>query len=493
MIPVLRKEYFQVSLLLLVISIVYFMGIAPDMTWMGLAGDSPNYVSSSILFQKAFLAGYPFYIIIGWLFERLPFNDSWNLGLLSAISTIVTSYFIYLTIRMFTGKGVYPFIGLIAYPAAFLVWTQSVIPEVYTFSTMLMVMGTYFTFKGVRENQKYLYIAAAVFGLSLGTHPLVVFTIIPCIIYVRRSMKDKIITLRLILIGMIGLLSYLQVILDKSNSSFVEVGIGEKIKLTLISLDYVGGLSAIPLGPTIDRLQDVGFVLLISIGILIPFFFYIKKSWSLYKKEFIVLLVAGIGPGLVYLTGFPPQWVTYMIPFIAFISIFAGIVAKEFPYKEAGYIAVVGGLLLLGTNIIRYDIGRSIDPEPTTMRQAYEMLDNLQNDVIIYTHTWGHMSVLVDSYNKLNDARLIPVDIALRTYNREDTTSGLIFPVLEEDIVSFGDEEEDVRLLQALNPSKQIVVAFISESKKVGFDLISASLYTNRLNDVYRRDQSSIR
>ncbi len=458
------------------------------MTWMGLAGDSPNYVVSSVLFQKAFLAGYPFYIIIGWVFERLPFNDFWNLGLLSAISTVVTSYFIYLTIRLFTGKGIYPFIGLIAYPAAFLVWTQSVIPEVYTFSTMLMVMGTYFTFKGVRENEKYLYIAAAIFGLSLGTHPLVVFAIIPCIIYVRRSMRNKVLALRLTLIGMVGLLSYLQVILDKSNSSFVEVGIGEKIKLTLISLDYVGGLSAIPIGPTLDRLQDLGFVLLISIGILIPFLFYVKKSWILYKKEFIVLLVAGMGPGLVYLTGFPPQWVTYMIPFIAFISIFAGIVAKDFPYKEAGYVAVVSGLLLLGTNILRYDIGRSIDPQPTSMRRAYEKLDNLDNNVIVYTHTWGHISVLVDSYNKVNGTRLIPVDIALRSYNREDSTSGLVFPVLDDAIVKFGDEEEDVRKLQDLNPDKQIVVAFLSESKKVDFDFIPASIYTNRFNDVHRRD-----
>ncbi len=485
---VLQKEYIQVSLLLLVVSVIYFMGVAPDMTWMGLAGDSPNYVSSSVLFQKAFLAGYPFYIIVGWIFERMPFNEYWNLGLLSAISTVVTSYFIYLTIRLFTGKGIYPFIGMIAYPAAFLVWTQSVIPEVYTFSTMLMIMGTYFTFKGVREDQKYLYVAAAVFGLSLGTHPLVVFAIIPCIIDVRRSMKDKIIALRLVLIGLVGMLSYLQVILDKSNTSFVEVGIGEKIKLTLISLDYVGGLSAIPIQPTIDRFQDASIVLLLSVGILIPFFFYIRKSWGEYKKEFVVLLIAGCGPGLIYLLGFPPQWVTYMVPFIAFACIFAGIVSKEFPYKEAGYVSVTVGVLLLGTNLLRYDIGRSIDPEPTSMRRAYTQLDKLNDNVIVYTHTWGHMSVLTDTYNKLNGNRLIPVDIALRSYNREDTTIGLVFPVLDEAIVKFGEEELDVRKLQELNPNREIVVAYLNDSETVSFNLIPTFSYTNSLNDVQRRD-----
>ena len=485
---VLQKEYVQISLLLLVVSVIYFMGVAPDMTWMGLAGDSPNYVSSSVLFQKAFLAGYPFYIIIGWVFERMPFNEYWNLGLLSAISTVVTSYFIYLTIKLFTGRGIYPFIGMIAYPAAFLVWTQSVIPEVYTFSTMLMVMGTFFTFKGVRENTKFLYVAAAIFGLALGTHPLVVFAIIPCLIYVRRSMKDKIITLRLILIGMLGLLSYLQVILDKSNTSFVEVGIGEKIKLTLISLDYVGGLSAIPIQPTIDRFQDASIILLLSVGILIPFFFYMRKSFGLYKREFMVLLVAGCGPGLVYLLGFPPQWVTYMIPFIAFGCIAAGIVAKDFPYKEGAYVSVIVGVLLLGTNLLKYDIGRSIDPQPTSMRRAYTQLDNLNDNVIIYTHTWGHMSVLTDTYNKLNGNRLIPVDIALRSYNRDDPTIGLVFPVLESEIVKFGEEELDVRKLQELNPDREIVVAYLDESETVSFNIVPASIYTNSLNDVQRRD-----
>ncbi len=487
---ILGKEYVQVSLLLLLVSIVYFMGVAPDMTWMGLAGDSPNYVSSSVLFQKAFLAGYPFYIIVGWVFERMPFNEYWNLGLLSAISTVTTAYFIYLTIRLFTGKGIYPFIGMIAYPAAFLVWTQSVIPEVYTFSTMLMVMGTYFTFKGVRENTKFLYIAAVVFGLSLGTHPLVVFAIIPCLIYVRRSIKDKILTFRLILIGMLGLLSYLQVILDKSNSSFVEVGIGEKIKLTLISLDYVGGLSVIPIQPTIDRFQDAGLVLALSIGILIPFMFYMRDSIKKYRREYIVLIIAGMGPALIYLLGFPPQWVTYMIPFIAFMSIAVGIASQNFPYKEAGYVAVFAGILLLGTNLLRYDIGRSIDQEPTSMRRAYTKLDNLNDNVIVYTHTWGHMSVLTDTYNKLNGNRLIPVDIALRSYDREDSTSGLVFPVLESDIVSFGDEELDVRELQKLNPDREIMVAYLDESETVSFDFISAFDYRNSLNDVSGGDES---
>ena len=66
--------------LLVVISIVYFFGVAPDMTWMGLAGDSPDYVAASINFQRAGLGGYPLYITIGWVFETIFHKGLYSAG-----------------------------------------------------------------------------------------------------------------------------------------------------------------------------------------------------------------------------------------------------------------------------------------------------------------------------------------------------------------------------------------------------------------------------
>src|SRR3989304_10344111 len=487
------QEMHLLVLFLLGISIVYFFGIAPDMTWMGLAGDFPNYVSSSVLFQKAFLAGYPFYIMVGWVFERLPFNPYWNLGLLSAVSTMMTSIFIYLTIRLFTGRGIYPFIGLVAYPAAFIVWTQSVIPEVYTFSRMLLAVGGNFVFRGIHENRTFLYVGAVILGLSLGAHPLVVFAIVPVLVYTYKKVQDLKLFISLVLIGSLGTLSYLQVVLDNSSNSLIESGFLQKVKFTFVSLNYVGGLSLVPLWPTTDRLVDAGKVFLLSVGVIVPFLFLFKKVWWDYKGEVSVLLVAGGGPWLVYLLGFPPQWITYTVPLVAFGIVVGGIAAKYFPYKEGAYVAVLAGVILLGFNLYQYDIGRSIDPSPTSMRRAYGELDTLEAGTVVYTLPWGHMRVLVDTYNKLNSDRLVTIDIALRCCGERGTYRGVEVPRIEPEGLRYWQEGTDVKEIQRLNPDRRVVVAYIRDPKEVAFSLIPASDYYSGLNNIQRRGESSLR
>ena len=485
------QEISLVGGLLVLISVIYLFGIATDMTWMGLAGDSPNYVVSSVLFQKAFLAGYPFYITIGWVFERLPFNPYWNLGLVSALSTIVTSVFIFLIIRLFTGRGWSPFLGLVAYPAAFLVWTQSVIPEVYTFSTMLAIVGAYFVIKGGKfGGVRNFYIAAVVFGLSLGAHPLAVFTAIAGLVYVYRVTGQKFLVLKLSLVGSLGLLTYLQIVFTPSTGGIVESGLVDKVRLVVVSFNYLGGLSAVPVWATIDRVTDAIWILLVSVGVIVPLGIFGK--WTVLKeKEFIIFLIGGGIPFLIYISGFPPQWVTYMVPFLAFFIIIVGIRSQHFPYKEGLYFGIVGSLVLLGVNLYHYDIGRSLDQSPTTMRQVYDKLDGLSDGTIVYTHTWGHISVLVDTYNKFNKNRLVSVDIALRSTQIE--VKGVNTPHLDKSNPKFGEEFFDVQELLRLNPGREIYVAYISDAKKVEFDLIPASDYGNSLNSVQRRFESNVR
>ena len=155
--------------LLTLISVVYLFGVAPDMTWIGLAGDSPDYVASAVLFQKAGLGGYPLLIGLGSLFEVVlykgfGFNMYWVMGLLSAIPTVIASGYIYATVRLFGTRTLEFRIGVIngsiteimtysslpaivatlAYAGSLLVWSQSVIPEVYSITVMTMVIGTYY-------------------------------------------------------------------------------------------------------------------------------------------------------------------------------------------------------------------------------------------------------------------------------------------------------------------------------------------------------------
>ena len=161
--------------LLTLISVVYLFGVAPDMTWIGLAGDSPDYVASAVLFQKAGLGGYPLLIGLGSLFEVVlykgfGFNMYWVMGLLSAIPTVIASGYIYAAVRLYSTKSAFPAIlGTLAYAGSLLVWSQSVIPEVYSITVMFMVVGTYYLLKAYKEERpKLLYVSAFVFGLSFA-------------------------------------------------------------------------------------------------------------------------------------------------------------------------------------------------------------------------------------------------------------------------------------------------------------------------------------
>jgi len=192
------------------ITAYFIVGIAPDMTWLSQAGDQFDYVIGAENMWAVRPTGYPAYILLGWLFERLPTNPFWNLGLFSALTSVVTCIYIFLTIKFlnnstldlskvktyFEGRkgggldlsnatSVYkfqqwisqssarklaPYIGALTYASSFLVWTQSVIPEVYSLTTLVMVMAVYYALKG------RWYIAAMVLAVSVGTHHIVVFT-----------------------------------------------------------------------------------------------------------------------------------------------------------------------------------------------------------------------------------------------------------------------------------------------------------------------------
>ena len=475
--------------LLVVISIVYFFGVAPDMTWMGLAGDSPDYVSASINFHRAGLGGYPLYITIGWVFEqvfhiRLGFNPYWSLGLVSAIATVITCGYIYATIRLYCIQSVVPAVlGTLAYASSLLVWTQSVIPEVYTITVMFMVIGTYYLLGSYRYNRRnLLYVSAFIFGLSLCTHPLALFAVLPSLFYVckvRFVYRPSIISL--LLVGSIGLLPWLQFFASSPENAYAGLSTGG-LGWVLSSSGYIGGLPIFPTDTLLIRLQDFAPMITLGLCIVVPFYILgLKNLLDVEPHPTALLGTIAVIPVLLYLTSTPSQWITYIVPSVAFLAIIGGLCAGElldesrFNLKPVVMAASICGLGLLGLNLYSYDIGRSIDPLPTTMRQAYTQLDQLPSNTIVYTHTWGHIGVLLGAYNQDKDFRL----------TRIDSTKGEGYAAVRGTPPDTVEEiYRDLTDLRVGNPDREIYVAYLKDRSKVQFDFIPLSDYRHGSNDV---------
>jgi len=419
--------------------------------------------------------GYPTYILIGWLFERLPFSPFWNLGLFSALSTVGTCLFIFLTIKFLTHKSLSPYIGAAVYAGSFLVWTQSVIPITYTFTTLLAVAGTYFILK-----RKY-WTACGLLALGLGTHHLIVLAIIPLIVYVWYTERDMKLVGKLMGFGCLGFITYLQTLVFTKGGTQTNFTGNLTPMQTLYSLGFAGQL---PLVSTPMRLWESGSVFLTSMSIGLVLLLYLKRS-----KEVALLATLASLPIVYYFVSFIPHWVRYMVPGMAFLSILIGIGAANFPYRKVLPVFLVIPLCLLGWNAITYDIGKSVDPLPTTARRFHQQLEDLPDGSLVFTYNWGYPWIGVHYYSHsepekglivINQGAVVNYGKQYRVFIEE---KGVELPIYNPDgigtIMSVAEREKYTRELALLNPSREVYIAepeegIVGETRR--FDTINFCL-----------------
>lgn len=459
------------------IAAIYIVGVTPDMTWMSLGGDSFDFVISSDEMRAARPTGYPLYIMVGWVFQRiLPFSPFWNLAFLSALSTILSAVLIYLIVKHLVrdqedseAKMMAPFIGAAAFAGTFLVWSQSVIPEVYSFTTFFMLLGTLLVFK------KRYYWAAFVLGLGLGTHHLIIFAIVPLAIYVwrLRKRKEARVNIPLILfIGAIGALAYLQCVFFVKEPAETSQG------LSVIFIQTTGSTPMafqLPLESTPARLWEFFLIVMVGIGVTLPTLFFLPKTREVVVLSAITLMICAY-----YMFSFPPQWITFLVPAAAFGGCLVGVGASRFPIRKALTLFLILPMALLLLHVVQYDIGRSVDPIPTTARQLYQKLEAVPDGSIVYTYMWGHGWMTTYYYCMENDWRFALVNQGgllyyPHWYRDEVEKRGVVLP---EDYPGFEgsyydnwvweypdfDREGFLIELQKANPEKEIYVVILEEA-----------------------------
>jgi hypothetical protein len=175
---------------------VYGYTLAPTITWRHHGSDSGDLATAVAVGGVPHPSGYPTYLLLGDLFQLLPFADvAYRLNLLSATCAALTVVLVGLIIQQVAStvlpqqpaqsaafSDTLPILWFCAVSAALLLafsasfWSQAIIAEVYALNTFLAALLLYLALRVRPANQVWL--APAVFGLlglSLGNHLSICF------------------------------------------------------------------------------------------------------------------------------------------------------------------------------------------------------------------------------------------------------------------------------------------------------------------------------
>ncbi len=463
----------------------FLVGLTTDMTWMNLGSDMFSYVGSAEYMEPAILAGYPMWMIIAWPFVHMPGNPYWWGGVLSALCSLGVCIFIFLTVAKYTTSRWAPYFGALVYAGSFIAWTQSTIPEVYTPTLLVMVGGTYFTLS------HRFYWATFVFALGLGLHPIVTFAIAPCLIYTYyQKNKDWRFILRVSMFGCLGFLAYLQMVFSDSSA---DNGLAESGMTVWDILQIVGALPLVPFSSTLDRWYEFALVGGLSFGFTLPLYLYLRRNRNVYLVSSIGLAVLGL-----YMFSLLPQWVTYLTFVSAFFAILAGWGLDRVPYKWAVPMFLLIPVMLMGNNLITYDLNRNVDDSPTTARQFYNILDTIESESIIITSAWAHPGLITEYHNLKEDNQIhlmryakVYWDDRYESYIDNLVGEGVVVPpVFEEaDQPKMNENfEEWCHLVAKLNSDRRVYVAYMEREDPMFFNLTDASTYRNSDNLCWDRE-----
>ncbi len=177
---------------------VYVRTLAPDL----LYGDSGEFQVLASMPGMTHPTGYPVYVILGWLFARLPLGDiAYRANLMSAVCAALTVSLLYLSGIVLTRRRWTPVVGAAALAVSYTFWSQAVLAELYTVAAAFMAATLLLVLAWHDRGDARLLVAAGVLGgLSLGVH-LSVALMAPAVLIFMLTVRASRRAWRLALIG----------------------------------------------------------------------------------------------------------------------------------------------------------------------------------------------------------------------------------------------------------------------------------------------------
>ena len=154
---------------------------------------------------------------------------------------------------------------------------------------------------------------------------------------------------------------------------------------------------------------------------------------------------------------------------------------------------------MVGWNLWSYDLGRNVDPSPTTSRQFYIRIGDLDTDSLVVNPIWGQPGLVIE-YRLTEE----PKGVQMVSYSKvvyKDRYPGyienlrlleIVVPTIDTEMPRF-DEALNlfVRELQRINPGREVYVVYLKKGTgEMEYDFVPASDYSYELNDCVSREHS---
>ncbi|MBI5715007.1 MAG: DUF2723 domain-containing protein [Chloroflexi bacterium] len=165
----------------IIASLFYFNTLAPGVTWANSGADSGDLITAAAVLGIPHPTGYPTYILLARLFQFLPVGTlAYRTNLLSAVAMASAAGLVgHLVQRAYDGAAKWGVIGGLGagfvFATAPLVWSQSVVAEVYGLHILFIVallclMPVRGNVVQVKFDSRCLWLSGLIFGLGLGNH-----------------------------------------------------------------------------------------------------------------------------------------------------------------------------------------------------------------------------------------------------------------------------------------------------------------------------------
>jgi hypothetical protein len=176
------------------IGIIYIVTISNTV----FGGDAGDLVSAIITKGFPHPPGYPFYTILGILFNIIPISSLTSAGkvtLISTMSQILSLLVLYHILKeLFLSKFSIrsAFIVILALGFNYLIWLYAVVPEVFPLNTLITLLIFYMTLRWYRKPKNFfLYLLFFLIGLGFCHHHTFVL-ILPSVAYLLYQKRGQI-------------------------------------------------------------------------------------------------------------------------------------------------------------------------------------------------------------------------------------------------------------------------------------------------------------
>jgi hypothetical protein len=185
----------------------YLATLYPDVV---ASGDSAKFQYLGSVLGTAHPPGYPFYVLVSFLFSQLPLGTlAWRMNLMSAVAGVLAVSCTYASARRLGGGILQSALVSLALAAGLLFWNRSLAAEVYTLGALLLMFAIWrvLAWRDTRSTRDLL-LAVAALSLGLGNH-LTIAVVAPAFVAfvlltdARSALRPRVLigTIALILVG----------------------------------------------------------------------------------------------------------------------------------------------------------------------------------------------------------------------------------------------------------------------------------------------------